>query len=456
MIRLEAGHLADDLCRSLSSWSWVVGDKVLRSSCSMGLEAGLLPHGIQIANQFFPLKETDLVLLKDCQIGGPGRDRLALVQCLRSPTPQLPGIWLATGFLAPSTAGMKLPPIPLRTAGEINEAVLAALGACEFRLRQEIQKQDEIRARALSPIFRSLWSNKALADEMEREQKELKQLIQELPDGEVMTELQCGAEIIKLRLEVEHGQIHFHFAGTTPATQHSLPLAATSGIVRATVREWLKWPRTLTAACETLISMSTPSGCMLNPSSKVCCDARIVTSASLLKTAVESALHLWDRRSRRGLTNYFDARATFRFQGLAPLPVLVPSGSAAADSSEGQSFFDQRTCGSSFSPEKIESQGPLLVQKIEARESTEADLKFAGGPGLVLSLEILAEGELHWEAPPQFQLKLKKGQSPYQLPEIEVQRGSTALPLSDDGKLTLKPGDLVIMKSGSGGGLLSN
>lgn len=454
MIRFEAGLLAEDLSKDLHSWCWVVGGQLLRSHCLTGLEAGLLPHGIQIATQFFPLKKGDLVLLKDPQVGGPGRDRLALVQCFREQQNGQPGVFMASGFYAPTTLGMKLPPIPLRVNGEINEAVMAALGPCEPRLRKEISSQDRIRDLAMKKAFQNLWTEKAVAEETSREKRDMKEKISELPEGEISAELSCGNELIRVRLEVEDAQINFNFTGTSAGNVHALPLAATSGIVRSTVREWLGWPRALSAACASQISMSTPTGCMLNAPAKNSCEDKLGTSASLLKAAVEAALHRWDRRVNRGLTNYFDAKAILQFADRAPFSISIPSGSAATEASEGLSFFDQRALGMGFSPEKLEASCPVLVEQVDERKETSTKEKSSGGPGLVLSFRVLEPGKLFWENPPVYRITGKKEQGALQTPEIEILRQGKAVTGSDDGSFALEKNDVVTMKSGSGGGLL--
>jgi hypothetical protein len=446
-----------NLCsEQFSSMAWIAGEgDVLFARGLDGIEAGLLPLAAQTVAQYFPLGPNDAVLVKDPAAGGPGQDRLALITCVRPASTTTPHLWLATGFAAPSTRGMKCPPVPIMMNGELNAAFVAALGPAKEQLTKEIEKHRAVRLRWASPPLTQLWDRKHLAELQARTRENLKAKVAEWPEGESHFELSTGQEQIRLHLHSDGHSLRFDFSGTSAGRRLFLPLAATSGVVRTTVREWLELPLALDWACEAFFTLSTPNGCFLNARSQDSCDACLPEAAAWLRTAVEGALHRWDRRQNRGVGNYFDLNARIEFANQTSLELRLPSGSPARESTEGASFLRARTDGCEISLEAIEKSFPVHVQRVSERNAPSGKGRVSGGRGLSFQLQVKEPATLAWHANGSVvRTKTEKHQTAFDSCEVRLKRSEVDESLNPSEPIQLEAGDVLTFLSGSGGGLL--
>ncbi|MBX2988953.1 MAG: hydantoinase B/oxoprolinase family protein [Bdellovibrionaceae bacterium] len=449
-----AQHVLSELSAPFSSIAWVSGQgQILLARSPEGLDAGLLPMGIGAVTQYFPLKEGDVALLKDPAVGGPGRDRLALVQCVSAESDSRPSVWAATSLRLPGSAEFRLPPVPLRQKGDTNQMLLQALGDSRHLLETQLNLLDGAAARFRHEAFRDLWSRRGLQDIEQRAKERIRRRLEELPEGEVSFDLATGGEQIRLRLQNDGRALRFDFTGTSPGRRLFLPLAATSGLVRTTVREWLQWEMELDSACDHLIPLTVPNGCFLNAQTRDACSGCLVEAAAWLKTAVEGALHRWDRRQPRALTNYFDLWSELKFEGHPPEAVHLPSGSPAREGAEGTSFWQQRPDHGDCSVEDLERRLPVRVLRAVERPPSGHKARLNGGRGLLLQLEILAPGQIIHAASPS-RWPAEKHQLPGDAPGVSLQRaGQDSRPAANEW-IPLQAGDVLTLHSGSGGSLL--
>lgn len=434
------------------SVAWAADSTLLCARSLDGLESGLLPSAIAIAAQYFPLRLGDSILVKEVSGGGPGRGRLALISGVQEKSESRPGIWLATAFAAPEARGLRLPPVPIHVNGEWNKPLVDALGPTQSLVEREWESHQRAAARLLASG--ADLGKKALAEFASESRDRLKQRLAELPEGEVSWELRTGAEIIRVTLQADGRQLRFDFTGTSAGKQFFLPLAATSGLVRATVREWLRWSPFLDTACTELMPISVPNGCFLNAQGKDVGDNRLEEAAAWLKSAVEGALHKWDRRQPRGLTNYFDLCASFRFDGAPAWDLRLPSGSPALDAAEGISFWSQRPHTPAFSVEGLEAKWPVRVLRLSERPAPAGPKpKAAGGRGLLLQLEVQNSGSLFWEGVNTATVRTDRTQTPFEAASVTLARAGSETMLAPGSATTLARGDVLTLASGSGGGL---
>lgn len=443
------------LSENFESVAWVTSDgNVLYARSIDGLEAGLLPLGVTTCSQYFPLKPGESLLLKDPGIGGPGRGRLAIIRCLTSPTETKVGLWMASAFSAPAVRGFQLPPVPLQQKKEWNQGLLEALGPSRAAVEEEVRKQEIAAKAVLHSDFATVWNRRSLADSNDQTYELIKKRLAELPEGEVTYDLSTGAEIIRVKLISDGKEIRFDFTGTSPGKKLFLPFAATSGLVRATLREWLHWDPSLDSSCTTLLPITVPNGCFLNAGIRDPIETNLEEAAAWLKSAVEGVLHRWDRRQLRGITNYFDLCTTLKFDSTPPLEWRLPSGAPAAGTQEGVSFWRQRPGTANFSIEELEKNWPVKALKICERNSAGGKGKTEGGRGLNLELQIKEAGSLLWEGGHPERLKTDKHQTPFDPPAIRVNRAGQEINLTCGQSFPLLKDDVISFLSGSGGGLV--
>ncbi len=460
-----------------------------------------LPWGVRCAFEDFKddIHPGDAILLNDPYRGGTHLNDVTLLCPVFDEDgkpmifPAVRAHWVDVGGMVPGSysglstniyqEGVRIPPIKIYEKGKLNRAALSLLMA-NMRVPEEREgdlnaslgacKVAETRIRKLVGKYGAKTVADAVAINLDRTERRLREKISELPDGDYYYEDylefynagKLDPVLARIKLTVNGDQIIADFAGTNPqvpgVVNNSLAVAGAGVFVAVkstldpggAVNEGAFRPISLKAPPASIfnVALDAPAGAhgevrKRAVSVSLGALAQIIPekiSGDLCGSSFPNAIGGWNPKRNRQYV-YYESPA---------------GGNGGLSDADGPSAFvniDFGNLPSIHNVESIENEMPLLVESCTLRTDGGGAGKFRGGVGMVRRIRLL-DAEGHYSVlsdraviPPWGVLKAGPGK-PYHL---SIERNGEMTDFATPGKVTGHPvfkDESVVMRSSGGGG----
>ena len=460
-----------------------------------------LPWGVRCAFEDFKddVSPGDVILLNDPYRGGTHLNDVTLLWPVFDATgkamifPAVRAHWVDVGGMVPGSysglstniyqEGVRIPPIKIYEKGKINRAAMALLMA-NMRVPQEREgdlnaslgacRVAEERIRRLVARYGADTVTDAVATNLDRTERRLRDKIRELPDGDYYYEdylefFNAGKldpVLARLKLTVAGDQIIADFEGTNPqvpgVVNSSLAVAGAGVFVAVksildpggSVNEGAFRPITLRAPPASIfnVALDAPAGAhgevrKRAVSVSLGALAQIIpdkVSGDLCGSSFPNAIGGWNVRRDRQYV-YYESPA---------------GGNGGLSDADGPSAFvnvDFGNLPSIHNVESIENEMPLLVESCRLREDGGGPGRFRGGVGMVRRIRLLGEeGQYSVLSDraviPPWGVSGGRSGKPYQ---VSIEREGAQIGFETPGKVSGRPifrDDVVVIQSSGGGG----
>lgn len=369
---------------------------LLHASSRCAAQVGQWALALQTMRAYFRLEPGDVLLVKDPSAGGPGRDSMTLLQRLRGPADL--ELYHARNFTAPSSWGQRLPPVPLRSQGELNQLIVSALGDDSARLLWAVERQDEFAARWARGLKPWGLTARAVKTHLEEMKQDLRARLLEIPDGDALTEgLTRYEELLRLRLISQDGRLHLEANGCSPGRKLWIPLPAAAAALRGAVMEWFDWREHWDSSLEDFLPFRCPQQVLLNARSQDPCDEGLEELPGLLRQLVMRGLQDLDsKRAKDGLSAP-PLSVHLHFSGGRGWRLNLPSGRATGPLDEAIPHLLPLSSGADLCLEDLERKIPVRVVRVSERNFRAAPVgEGKRYRGLVVVLELLENARIRW------------------------------------------------------------
>lgn len=468
----------EDILAPLGSSALILPDgQTLLVRPSRPADLATLPQAASLCHQYLRLSDGDAALLNDPFSGGTLLSELTVVLgvSFESPGPEA-DLLIAQRIALPARLGeqdhldhqgVRIPPTPLATKGQINSELLAAIAshplapqglalAVSNSLDALSSAARELKGVGRDPgselkraNFKSYFANCSWAFET---------LLSRLPLGatQVSTRLPSG-ELIKLQLEVSDTKLHFDFAGTDASSQIGLTELATFGACLAATAAALKQPIPFNSGVFEHFQVSTPSKTLLSSRAPTGLfrgmTAGVAAVSSLVLDAFGKLNSSFKRASSSGGTGHF----FLQFEDGRFYSGQIAPGTGASRESAG---IDATGLWSARLHEPLPLQDversiPLRLNMAGLRAGSGGKGKKAGGNGALQAFTVQAAATLRWSfgsmAERHEGMESGRAGNPA-LIELTRANGSQEEYTAAEGSLALAPGDQVRLYGSGGGG----
>ncbi|CAM3813286.1 Acetophenone carboxylase delta subunit [Bordetella sputigena] len=412
---------------------FTVGGETLSQATAIPVHLGTMTPALTSLLSAFPvdtLKPGDALILNDPYCGGSHLPDItvampvfigsvALAICVTTVHHQDVG-GMSPGSL-PSNAtdvfqeGLRIPPLKLMEAGELNETlhkilfqnsrnpeaflgdIRAQLSACTIATRRLVSLAEKYDVDLLLEVIREL---------LDRSERMTRAAISKLPQGTFTFEDALdndGVDLdrripISVAVTVKGDSIHYDFSGCSAQVKgpvNCVPAGAHAAANYAT--------RVLTGAdiptnggCFRPISLHLPVGSIVNPVAPAAVNARLVTIKRLCASIVSAFADVLPDRVPAAPGNVLTA---ITFGGQRPdkssfmLGELIAAGAGAGAASDGVDCI--QTDGSNSMNQPIEAlmlDAPIRINCFRLRSDSGGDGEYRGGLGVIREYESLVDG----------------------------------------------------------------
>lgn len=427
---------------------------------------------VQTVCKYFPLKEGDIVLTNDPYSGGTLLSAMNLVTAIQV-ADQTFYLAVRTRFkphLAHATKledeGLRIPPTPLATGFQINEAILSAISshpqAPEGLAPRLVEKVGQMRRQIdllkkwhkANPQMLSKNNQKTLLQET---RARIQKRLNEMPHGDHRMDLNFETgEVIRLHTEIKAEEIHFDFAGTSNSKRLFLTNLATFGTCLGAFLSFLREDFLINEGLFSFINVTTPQGCFLNARYPAPAFEGLAEGSTLLASAVVQSLSAIGSSQSLGMNGSVPTVLSFEF---APNRIYfdpMAGGTGATPESNGlDAYIFWNLSRLQTSIEEIERRYPVLILQSGIRQGSGGKGKSTGGNGVLRETELREACTLRWLIGHRnTQTKNLKGGASGQASEIRIHKASGEEIVIKDtiGHLKLEKGDRVIATSAGGAG----
>lgn len=427
---------------------------------------------VQMARQYFSPKDGDVILTNDPYSGGNSLSVMNFVTAIELSDQTL--YFAARSRFKPSMRaakkldeeGLRIPPTPMVSGHQVNEAILAAISAhpmapehFEFRVRDTLKK---IKSRC---ELIKLWSQKQTGCFSKNAQKnylaetknQIQNILSEMATGESRVELNFDTgEVVRLKTEITNGEIHFDFSGSTQSKRMFTTNHTTHGTCVGAVLSFLGKNFVVNEGLFSVISVVTPQDCMLNAKYPAPVFEGLAEVCSLVASGIVQSLSEITGGKSMGLNGTIPTILSFEFADKKVFFDPLAGGSGATKDKNGlDGFYHWTTLNRQASIEQIEKNFPIRIHECAIRTGSGGKGQYTGGHGVSREIEVLEDCSMKWLlGHKNVQAKNLKGALPGQPSEIvrlAADGTSTKLEVSS-GSIELKKGDRIQAKSAGGGG----
>jgi N-methylhydantoinase B len=431
-------------------------------------DAGTWSEAFKSAMKYFNLGTGDVLIFNDPYSGGNDYSVFSFITCLQKPQDGKTGIYLGHRFQLPLTVKdvlhppknyFKVPLTPIAHAGQIQEAFLDAMASSPMApaglkdlVNREISSALEIR-KQVEKFPKEFLSQKNLQNYLAETRKQVLSHLKEKPWGETKVELLLdSSEIIKLQLEIGENGIKLDFSGTSSGRDFFLPPGALAGICTYWLSQYADVYDYMNEGLFSVFQVSQPTQSCLSAKPPQVTARGYKLGPRILATALDMAIGKIHLRPPRGLTNHSGIYLQVQFQNKENFEVYLPNGSGALGDNEGSAGLDYFEENPYISAEKIENSWPLRVHRLDLRNSPHGKGRVNGGKGLIYKLECLEKADVYWLSDlTHYRFPIQRFQTAPDRVEIVLNDEPNLAPF---GHTEMKPGQTLIVGSGSGGGLL--
>lgn len=406
---------------------------------------------------------SEFTLTLGIKIEGPGDDAdLLLVQRLSF----APWLEPKTEVAKLDDEGVRVPPTPLASRGELNRELLQAIAShpkAPGNLADSVAHAAQMLFAAATKIKRiardpgTILKKANFKTYLEDSSRAFDQLMTRLPLGttNLLHQLSSG-ETLKLQLNITEDLLHFDFAGSENSPRLALTELATFGACfAATVSTFdLQLPFNagtfqhfqVSAPARTILSAAPPTGTFRGM------NEGIAAVFSLSRAAIAKLAPPF-KTAESGI----DMHAKLVFAGGRFVDLAATSGGGASAQGRGPDAYSSwngpRSC---FPSMEIESRLPLQIMSQGLRADSGGNGKNRGGHGATFGVMVLEPCELRWIAPSLgARVEGADGGRAGQPARIEVLRSASSEREEVSGKegaLRLSANDQVFLLAAGGGG----
>lgn len=437
-----------------------------------------LPAAALQCLQYVPLKDGDIAICNDPFAGGTRLADVSLVTSLTIDAPDesfdlllavripFPPRMTLSGTL--EAEGVRIPPMPLGNSGRLNREILnvisqAPLAPADFTktIEATVTRMETIR-RALKASGRDPNSDlrKSVCRRYLQDCKAAcKTVTSRLTLGEttVTTNLE-GGELLKLRLEIIDDKVIFDFSGTETSSTMQMTELTTFGACYQALCAVVGHELPANAGTFQLLEVHTPARAWINAKSPAATTRGAGDGMALVSSTVLKAFARMNEAYRVGASAVSACRVQFVFADGRLFSDTTPGGTGATRECPGLDgwnlWLDRDT--EALPTESAETSFPLMVKSVTPRAGSAGRGRWAGGQGISKSYCLMAPARMTW-ALEQVNEKAEgaEGGKPGVGCEILVQHEGghgEKIKLATQGELDLRPGDIVRVHSGGGGG----
>lgn len=455
--------------------------KTLHMKSGSAVDIATLPQAAHLCHQYLKLRDRDIVIVNDPYSGGTTLSEVTLVAgaCFEAPSGEaelLLALRLYLPLRLPSdtkvdSEGVRIPPTPLASRGQINSDLLNAIAAHPLAPEtfvDDIQRACRCIQKTLTGIqnlgkdpgseFKKIHFKRYLSDSSLVFQSMMSRLT--MGAKNVSTRLNPNGEILKLHLEVSEKHVLFDFAGTDPATHMGLTEMSTFGVCVAATIGSLDQDIPLNSGVLDHFQVSTPARTLLSirPPLGTFRGIHLVSNevGSLVAQAIASL-----KPQSPVQAGFCGAEASFQvgFASGKNLGLSAQPGTGATKESDGTDAH--AVWGSqardTLSIEEIERRFPLFFVFGGLRSGSGGKGARRGGNGVLYSFRLLEDATLRWMMGAMTNRQDGRDGGKAGLTAlVEVTRaagGETEELASFEGEVLLKAGDEVRIGTSGGGGL---
>lgn len=446
--------------------------------CSIS-DIGTFPQCIQVSNKYLNIQDGDIVLTNDPYSGGTNLTSPTLIIGIglnNKTSSSSPELFLASRLSFPlkhgvyndiDAEGLRIPPSPYYIKGILNEPMNEALkhhpktpkGFLEsinkeasrlLMLREKIQK--------LSANNHIDFGKTSIKDYLSYSEKSFIRYTKEIPEGSCVTEYAFTSED-KFKLKIEHKDhfFHFDFSGTTIGHNFFFTDSVTFGVVVACILGLQENYIPINSGVLTHFFMNAPRNSFVNSSFPRPVSLGHTEGINFIIDAVSRCMSDKNPKLKRASSGKNNCGYEIHFKNNLIYSDLLPVGHGASSASDGAdgAFMWQKTKKSHMSIERSENMFPLQIISSGYRSLSGGIGRYTGGHGAYRTIKILEDAEFFWSYIPQADGSSGvSGGLDGVISEILIQRDNStkieALPHS--GNLKLNKGDIITVRSPSGGG----
>lgn len=427
---------------------------------------------VQTARQYFSPKDGDIILTNDPYSGGNSLSVMNFITAIELADQTFyfaarcrfkPGMRAAKKL---DEEGLRIPPTPLVSNRQINEAILSAISAhplapehFEFRVRdmiQRLQTRCEI-IKLWGQKQNGCFSKSVQKNYLAETKNQIQSILSEMASGEARVELNFeSGEIVRLRTEIKAGEIHFDFSGSTQSKRMFTTNHTTHGTCVGAVLSFLGKNFVVNEGLFSVIGVVTPQDCLLNAKYPAPVFEGLAEVCSLVASGIVQSLAEITGGKSMGLNGSIPTILSFEFSDKRVLFDAIAGGSGATKEKSGlDGFYHWTTLNRHASIEQIEKNFPVLIHECAIRTGSGGKGQYSGGNGVSREIQVLEDCSMKWLWGHQnIQNKNLKGALPGQASEIirtSVDGSQTKIAQSS-GSIELKKGDRIQAKSAGGGG----
>ncbi len=421
---------------------------------------GTLTTAATTVSKYLKLQEGDIALLNDPYSGGSLLSEMTFVMAISEDL-----LWVVRRSLGHTVKfaksveeeGLRIPPMPLRQKGAINEMILSAMQAhpaCPANfvpwLKEQVQDLT-FKAKKLHEAIE--YTGFTITSELIEEYLKLckrfaTQRISERASGETRVDVVLDSgELLRVNMEIHDGKIALDFGGTTAAKTVSLTESATYGTCFYVLSRFYGFDHIASSGSFSILQITKPAGCWLIGKYPAPTYKGMTCGVAALTTALELALAQIHQKHEASVTSHCALNFDLQYQEKRA-HLTLPGGSGATGESEGETA---RLSG--ISVEQLERDFPVKVLRVDARNSSGGKGKYNGGRGLIIKLQARDEFQGAWMTDLTLHRpRLPKNCSHGDACEVSLEQQGQQKSLPVLGQQKFLKGDILSLCSGSGGG----
>lgn len=427
---------------------------------------------VEMARKYFPLRNGDVVMTNDPYSGGNSLSVMNFVTAIQI-SDQTLYFAVRSRFKPRMTAakrlddeGLRIPPTPLVAQGQLNEPILSAIAShplapegFEARVREVLAKLNT-RAQLVQKVCQkqSACFNKASQKAYISETRNrLQALLSEYANGENKMDLRFETgETIRIKTEIQSGEIHFDFSGSTQSKRMFTTNHTTHGTCVGAVLSFIGQDFIVNEGIFSLITVTTPQDCMLNAKYPAPVFEGLAEVCSVLASGIVQSLSEITGSRSIGINGSIPTILSFEFgSGKTFFDPIAGGTGASKDGAGVDSFYHWVIAPRLPSVEGLEKTYPIIIRECSIRPGSGGKGQYVGGNGMTREIEVLQDCSMKWLLGHRnIQSKGLRGALPGLASEIlKISPDGTKTSVDQSiGEMSLKKGDRILSMSAGGSG----